>query len=270
MRSFAWPCHKFRGSAPLEVETRALDADDIASLYRAQARALVAYFARRTFDAHAATELMAETFAAAVADRRSSAATTRARGSTASPAISSSSGTGGRGGAARTRRLGLDPPGLSDDEYERIEELSGLEALRGIRGAAVSGLPENHQALRMRVVEEARLPRGRGGARDREQAARARVRVRCEGWPRRWRASTSDDLPELTACGEALVDRVRGDELGGARARGGSAKRSLPGRVGGCAPACARWPRRSRWHFRSPRRAERATALVLKTADVGA
>ena len=47
-----------------------LDADDIARLYAAHARALVAYFARRTFDPQAASELMAETFAAAVADRR--------------------------------------------------------------------------------------------------------------------------------------------------------------------------------------------------------
>jgi DNA-directed RNA polymerase specialized sigma24 family protein len=47
-----------------------LDADDIARLYGTHARPLVAYFARRTFDPQAATELMAETFAEAVADRR--------------------------------------------------------------------------------------------------------------------------------------------------------------------------------------------------------
>ena len=36
----------------------------------------MAYFARRTFDPQAATELMAETFAAAVADRRKFRGTT--------------------------------------------------------------------------------------------------------------------------------------------------------------------------------------------------
>jgi RNA polymerase sigma-70 factor (ECF subfamily) len=39
-----------------------LDAEDIARLYGSHSRPLVAYFARRTFDAQVAAELMAETY----------------------------------------------------------------------------------------------------------------------------------------------------------------------------------------------------------------
>jgi RNA polymerase sigma factor (sigma-70 family) len=154
-----------------------LDADDIARLYGTHSRALVAYFARRTFDAQAAAELMAETFASAVADRR------KFRGDDASAWLY---------GIARHRllqwyrragverralaRLGLDPPGLTDDEYERIEELSGLAELRGRVALLLGALPDEHQlALRLRVVEERGYDEVAAALGVDEQAARARV-----------------------------------------------------------------------------------------------
>ena len=48
-----------------------LAADDFADLYDRHARTLVLFFQRRTYDPEAAVDLMAETFAAAFADRRS-------------------------------------------------------------------------------------------------------------------------------------------------------------------------------------------------------
>ena len=94
--------------------TVALDADDIARLYAAHSRALVAFFARRTFDPQTASELMAETFAAAVADRqafRGAGDEAAAAWLYGSPATSFPAGTGRRrwsagcsGGSDSSRR----------------------------------------------------------------------------------------------------------------------------------------------------------------------
>jgi RNA polymerase sigma factor (sigma-70 family) len=157
-----------------------LDADEIARLYRAHARALVAYFARRTFDVHAATELMAETFAAVVADRRSF------RGSGDDDATAWLYGiarhqlSGWYRSAQVERRklarIGLEPPGLSELEYERIEELSGLAELREEVAARLAELPDEHrEALRLRVVEERGYQEVAAALGIAEPAARARV-----------------------------------------------------------------------------------------------
>jgi hypothetical protein len=47
-----------------------LTTDDITALYRRLAESMVTYFARRTYDPEAAVDLVAETFAAIVRDRR--------------------------------------------------------------------------------------------------------------------------------------------------------------------------------------------------------
>jgi len=47
-----------------------LSADDIAALYDRHACALLTFLTRRTYDPEAALDLMAETFAVAVAQRR--------------------------------------------------------------------------------------------------------------------------------------------------------------------------------------------------------
>jgi RNA polymerase sigma factor (sigma-70 family) len=154
-----------------------LDADDIARLYGTHARALVAYFARRTFDPLLATELMAETFAAAVADRRTF------RGEDAGAWLYGIARHQllqwyRRAGVERRAlaRLGLDPPGLTDGEYERIEELSGLAELRTQVADLIAALPEEHQlALRLRVVEERGYDEVAAALGVDEQAARARV-----------------------------------------------------------------------------------------------
>lgn len=157
-----------------------LEPDDISALYRRHARDLLAWFARRTYDAEIAVELMAETFAAAVADRR------RFRGS------------GEEAMAAwlyviaRNRlndwlrhahverraltRLGLEPPQLSDAELERIDELAGTADLRAEVASHLGELPAIHRtALQLRVVEERSYQDMASRLGVSEPAARARV-----------------------------------------------------------------------------------------------
>jgi RNA polymerase sigma-70 factor (ECF subfamily) len=154
-----------------------LDTDDIAQLYADHARPLVAFFARRTFDPQAASELMAETFAAAVADRK------QFRGESAEGwlyGIARHQLTGWYRKAAVERkalkRLGLEPPHLTDVEYERVEDLAGLHALRTRVGELLEALPaESRDALRLRIVEERSYPEVAATLGIAEPAARARV-----------------------------------------------------------------------------------------------
>jgi RNA polymerase sigma-70 factor (ECF subfamily) len=154
-----------------------LDADDIADLYATHARALVAYFARRTFDPQVATELMAETFAAAVADRRAF------RGTDAGAWLYGIARHQllqwyRRAGVERRAlaKLGLEPPGLADVEYERIEELSGLADLRARVAELIAALPDEHRlALQLRIVEERGYDEVAAALGVDQQAARARV-----------------------------------------------------------------------------------------------
>ncbi|MBE2317933.1 RNA polymerase sigma factor [Solirubrobacter sp. CPCC 204708] len=157
-----------------------MDADDIGRLYGLHARGLVAFFARRTFDPQVASELMAETFAAAVADRRAF----RGSGDDAAAGwlygIARHQLSGWYRRAAVERRmlgkLGLEPPVLSDVEYERVEELAGLAELRARVAALVGDLPpESREALRLRVLEERPYPEVAAALGIAEPAARARV-----------------------------------------------------------------------------------------------
>ena len=158
----------------------ALNADDIARLYAAHARGLVAYFARRTFDPQVASELMAETFASAVTDRRAF------RGDGDEAAIAWLYGIARhqlsnwyRRAAVERRmlgKLGLEPPTLSDVEYERVEELAGLGELRARVASLLAQLPaEARDALRLRVLEERPYPEVASSLGVSEATARARV-----------------------------------------------------------------------------------------------
>ena len=127
-------------------------------LYREQAEAVLAFFARRTFDPEAAADLTAETFAEAFSSRarfreeghgpaawlfgiaqhkllryyRSGRIEVRARARLAMP-------------------LSVE---LSDSDYERIDELVDLEARSGELHGAMARLSEaEREALRVRVIE---------------------------------------------------------------------------------------------------------------------
>jgi RNA polymerase sigma factor (sigma-70 family) len=136
-----------------------LSRDDITGLYRREARELLVFFARRVFDPEAAVDLVAETFAAAFGDRR------QFRGRSDAEAVGWVYGIARhqlsayfrRGSVERDamRRLGVERRGLSDPEYERIEELSVTAELRGaVRERMDQLAPGLREAVRLRVVEE--------------------------------------------------------------------------------------------------------------------
>jgi RNA polymerase sigma-70 factor (ECF subfamily) len=156
------------------------DREQFSSLYRAHARGLLVYFTRRTFDAELALDLTAETFAQAYSARA------RFRGTTDEEA-------GGwlytiarrqlaryfEAGAVQRRlmeRLGVQRPHATDAEIERIEELAGLEQLRGTLREQLAELgPGVRDALWLRVVDEQPYATVATMLGITEQTARARV-----------------------------------------------------------------------------------------------
>ena len=151
-----------------------------AALYREGARDVLVFFTRRTYDAEAAADLMAETFARAFLSRR------RFRGSTREEAFGWLFGIARRRFAMYVRRgkaerralqrLRLERPELDDVECARVEELAGLEAIRGALAKQLSDLaPAQRRALELRVVRELAYPDVADRLGISEQAARARV-----------------------------------------------------------------------------------------------
>jgi DNA-directed RNA polymerase specialized sigma24 family protein len=113
-----------------------LTSADIARLYRQEARRMVGFFVRRTYDPETALDLVAETFASA----------------------------------------GIERPPAGEGELERLVELAGLEAARARVADGLARLPDDQQrAVELRVVREAsyeEIARIMGIT---QQAARARV-----------------------------------------------------------------------------------------------
>jgi RNA polymerase sigma factor (sigma-70 family) len=167
------PCGPDRGGITL-------DSVGFSRLYRSAAQDLLVFFARRTYDADAAADLMAESFAKAYLGRR------RFRGSTEEEARAWLFGIARRrfamyvrrGKAERRalRRLGLERPQLVEWEYARIEELAGLDAMRGPLAEHLGRLaPTQRSAVDLRVVQELPYPDVADRLGISEQAARARV-----------------------------------------------------------------------------------------------
>jgi RNA polymerase sigma factor (sigma-70 family) len=151
--------HSAMPSEPAGLDHGRLSLDDagFSRLYRTTAQDLVVFFARRTYDAEVAADLMAETFANAFLGRR------RFRGSTEHEARAWLFGIARRrlamyvrrGKAERRalRRLGLERPQLVEGEYALIEELAGLDAMRETLAEQVGMLaPAQRSALELRVV----------------------------------------------------------------------------------------------------------------------
>lgn len=157
-----------------------LDAASLSGLYGAHAKRMLVYFSRRVLDVETAADLTAETFAQAFSDRR------QFRGRTEEEAIGWLYGIARhqlshyfRSGHAERRamtRLGVDRPQLEDDEIARIEELAGVAELRGRVALVMDGLSaEQHEVLRMRVVEERSYEEIALATGQSEQTVRARV-----------------------------------------------------------------------------------------------
>ncbi len=158
----------------------ALTNDEIERLYREHARNVLAFFVRRVRRPDVAMDLTAETFAAAYCDRR------QFRGDCEEQAVGWIYGIARHCLATYVRRgkverraltaLGVAPRALHDYEYERIEELAGLDGVAGPLHDELDDLAaEQREALLLRVVQERPyddVARELGVS---EQTARARV-----------------------------------------------------------------------------------------------
>lgn len=157
-----------------------MDGPEIVALYDAHARDLVGYFAWRTRDPHVALDLVADTFAAAFAQRdRCRAASEPERVAWLYRIASNELADHFRKHAIERRalsQLGWNLRALSESEYERIEALAASSALRERVSAALARLSSDQQeAVRLRVVEERSYTEVAGTLGVSEQTARARV-----------------------------------------------------------------------------------------------
>lgn len=157
-----------------------LDSRDLTRLYDRNAAELLAFFSRRTFEPEVAVDLLAETFAVAFADRRQfRGADDEAAGAWLYGIARRRLTDFYRRGYAEQRalaRLGVDRRPLSDEEYDRIEELAGSRALREAVAQALAGLPaQDREVLQLRVIEERSYHEIAVSFGITEQTARARV-----------------------------------------------------------------------------------------------
>jgi RNA polymerase sigma factor (sigma-70 family) len=160
------------------------DLDDqlLAAGYRRDARRLLVWLTRRTYDAQLAVDLVGETYARAWESRR------RFGGDPADPDALAAWTFGiarhvladalrrGRSERAALARLQVEPPQLAPDELARLEELAELGSLRATLAVALEDLsPEQRDAVRLRVVEELDYPAIARRLGISEEAVRARV-----------------------------------------------------------------------------------------------
>jgi RNA polymerase sigma-70 factor (ECF subfamily) len=168
-----------RHTGPLLVRARA-DPELFAEFYASMYEQVLGYFARRTWDPETAFDLMAETFAAAFAGLP------QFRGETEEESYAwlwtiarhQLSHWSRRGKVSRQclERLGVDPPALSDDEFERVEELADVSRLRAELAEALDALNDDQrEAVRLRVLEDRSYEEIAGELRITQQVARARV-----------------------------------------------------------------------------------------------
>jgi RNA polymerase sigma-70 factor, ECF subfamily len=178
-------------------------AEAFGAFYERHAEALLRFFARRTLDAEAAAELTAETFAEAFVSRRRF----RPRGlggagwlyGIARHQLSRFHRRGEVAARAR-RRLGLPERSVSEEDYERIEELMDLEGVRKAIADAYRTLsPEQRDAVTLRVVEGKPYQEVASALSCTEQAARARVSRALR------RLGDLLDLDRAEAVGEEIV-----------------------------------------------------------------
>jgi RNA polymerase sigma factor (sigma-70 family) len=148
-------------------------------LYDRHAEGILRFFVRRTYDPDAAAELTAETFAQAFVSRmqfvpQGGGAAAWLFG-IAKHQLSRFHRRGAVDARAR-RKLGIPPRELSDEDYDRIEELMDTAEVRGaVAGAFEQLSPDQQEAVNLRVVEGRPYDEVASLTGATEQTARARV-----------------------------------------------------------------------------------------------
>jgi RNA polymerase sigma factor (sigma-70 family) len=153
---------------------------DISALYATHRDDLLRYFVRRTADAEAALDLVAETFAQAARARRRCQATNDAEraGWLYGIARNQLNSFHRRGYAEQraVRRLGLERPPVSEEVLRAVEARAGMDEVRGQLAAALATLTdETRAAVALRIVDELPYPEVASRLGIAEPAARARV-----------------------------------------------------------------------------------------------
>lgn len=157
-----------------------LTSQAISQLYERHADELLAFFAKRTFDGQIAFDLVAETFATAFERRESCRARTRNEKRAWLYGIGrnllSDFYRNGHIERRAMAKLAIDAPLLSEQSFERIEELADLHRARVLMASALNGMSADHrEALVLRVIEERPYPEVAEIMDVSEQTARARV-----------------------------------------------------------------------------------------------
>lgn len=161
--------------------TYKLTSESIGVLYSQMAEKMLLFLTRRTGNPEVALDLLSETFVEAFAERA------RFRGKTQAQAMAwiwaiarRQLADYWRSGDIERRamkRVGVTAPrDMTDEEIERVEQLSGLQDLMTLVRTGMDGLPqEQRDALRLRVVDERPYDQVASLLGISEQAVRARV-----------------------------------------------------------------------------------------------
>lgn len=159
-----------------------LTEQHLAAAYARDARRLLIWLTRRTYDGQQAVDLVGETYARAWESRARFAGAPEDADALAgwtfgiARHVLADALRRGRSERAALARLHVEPPQLAPDELVRLEELAELGSLRAALSGALEDLsPEQRDAVRLRVVEEldyAAIARRLGIS---EDAVRARV-----------------------------------------------------------------------------------------------
>lgn len=158
-----------------EALLAARDAASFDALYRRHVETLLGFFARRTRDPELAADLTAETFAAALADRRRY----RPEAGAASAwlygiAMHKLADAQRRGYAERRarRRMGMERLELDEEDYARIDSLAEAQGATALLELLA---PEQRDAVRGRVLEERGYPELAASLETSEAVVRKRV-----------------------------------------------------------------------------------------------
>lgn len=176
-----------------------LDAEQLTELYDLHAKSILAFLARRTCDPEAAIDLLAETFAVAIRDRRTFRGSDFEAGRAWLYGIArhllSNYFRSERAELRAVTRLGVERRALTDSEYERIEDLADTRELRNLLADELDRLPEDQrEAVRLRVVCEETYE----SVADRLGVSQDTARARVSRGLRRLRAGVASKTSEHT------------------------------------------------------------------------